>query len=266
MLRDFSWSEPHADHMPGATHSMVTAELKGRLFEGIRHSTDVSTHLYLVRHGQTTGNVNHLLVGHMDMPMDELGIQQAREVGIRMRSIALDAIVSSPLIRARFTADQIALHQQSSPVIDHRLMEINFGHVEGLTVDEACLRFPEIERLNSEPLDDLFTWPGGDQRSDFHRRVMETVTDLAMRHQEQHLAIVCHGGVIGSIIAQLDGGSPNDYATYPIANCSVTHLEVHNGGTMVHLLNDIAHLEAVRTEPFTYTIPASEHPDASQGE
>ena len=61
--------------------------------------------------------------------------------------------------------------------------------------------------------------------------------------------------MIGSLLAQLDGGSPNDYATYPVANCSVTHLEIDLEGARAHLMNDIAHLDVVRTEPWSFTIP-----------
>ncbi len=242
---------------------MVSVDSQVRLYDRLRHTTNTSTHLYLVRHGQTFGNVNHQLIGHTDMPMDDLGIRQAQQVGVRMRSVALDAIVSSPLQRARLTAEQIALHQELAPEIDLRLIEMNFGHAEGLTIAEASIRYPEIITLRDDPLNADFAWPGGDVRARFHANVFATINDLAMTWQDRHVAVVCHGGVIGSIMAQLDGGSPNDYASYPVANCSVTHLEVHGEGTTAHLLNDIAHLEVVRTESFSYTVPGQEHPDTS---
>ncbi len=234
-----------------------------RRFETFRHEQDTSTHLYLIRHGQTEANVRHQLVGHLDIPLDELGVQQAKQVGLRMKEVRLDAIISSPLQRARVTASEVAAHQRLDLMMEERLREVHFGHAEGLTLAEAAERFPELLRLRDDPLDNQFGWPGGDVRADFNSRVFSTISEIAYTWRERHVAIVCHGGVIGSFIAQLDGGSPNDYASYPVANCSVTHLEVTGHGTLAHLVNDIAHLDVVRTEPFNYTTMQS---DASDGQ
>lgn len=231
-----------------------------RIYDRLRHEQPSPTHLYLVRHGQTTGNVRHLLIGHTDMELDDLGVQQARKVGLHMRQTRLDSVISSPLARARVTATEIARHQGHDLRIDRRLMEMNFGLAEGLTMVEAAERFPELLALRDDPFSDAFTWPGGDHRRAFHTRIFATFEEIAIRHAGQHVAVVCHGGVIGSLIAQLDGGSPNDYGRYPIANCSVTHLEVHTHGTTAHRINDFAHLDLVRTEPWSITIPDENEP------
>jgi 2,3-bisphosphoglycerate-dependent phosphoglycerate mutase len=242
---------------------MVSIPSTGHVYDLLRHSTTGSTHLYLARHGQTEGNRLRQLIGHTDVPLDDLGLAQARQVGEHMRTVELDAVISSPLQRARVTAEEIARHHDLTVEIDHRLREMHFGHVEGLTIAEAVARHPEIAILQHEPDHPDFAWPGGDVRRAFHEAVLATFTDLALTHLDRHVAIVCHGGVIGSFIAQLDGGSPNDYDAYPIANCSVTHLEVHAEGTTRHRYNDVAHLEAVSTEVFTF---ASEtEPSAKRG-
>ena len=235
----------------------MSIEVSVRIYDRLRHDGSQPTHLYLVRHGQTAGNVSHQLIGHTDMPLDDLGLAQARQVGLHMRAVPLDTVISSPLARARITATEIARHQSIDIQIDDRLKETDFGHAEGMTIAEAAERFPEILRLRDDPLAMDFQWPGGDHRAEFHARVLTTFSDLATVHQGRRIAVVCHGGVITSLIAQLDGGSPNDYDRYPVANCSVTHLEVHTHGTTAHRLNDFAHLDVVRTEPWTYTIPGA---------
>ncbi|HYI24921.1 MAG TPA: histidine phosphatase family protein [Thermomicrobiales bacterium] len=226
-----------------------------RTFSRLRHAQSVSTHLYLVRHGQTAGNVSHQLIGHTDMPLDDLGERQASQVGMHMRSIRLDAVIASPLMRARVTATEIARYQGHELLLEPRLREMNFGHAEGYTMVEAAERFPELMVLRDDPLNETFAWPGGDRRRDFHTRIFTTFEEIALRNTGRHVAVVCHGGVIGSLIAQLDGGSPNDFAGYPVANCSVTHLEVRSSETIAHRINDIAHLDVVRTEPWSITIP-----------
>lgn len=237
-----------------------------RVYDRLRHATPGSTHLYLVRHGQTAGNVGQQLIGHTDMPLDELGLRQARQVGLHMQSLPLDAIVSSPLTRAYVTALEIAGHQRIDVEVDDRLREMHFGYAEGLTMIEAVERYPAIMALQADPLDEDFAWPGGDIRSGFHAAVMATFADIASAHLGRHTAVVCHGGVIGSLLAQLDGGSPNDHLAYPVANCSVTHLEVHLGGTTAHRLNDIGHLDVVHTEPWTWTTASADPAERQAGE
>lgn len=215
------------------------------------------THLYLIRHGQTEANVRHQLAGHTDVPLDTLGESQARQVGVRMSQVGLQAIVSSPLLRARRTADAVASHHRLTPREDARLKEIHFGHVEGLTISQAAATFPEIMTLDEDPDNVEFAWPGGDRRIDFHARVFGAFGEVATSHLNQQIAVVAHGGVITSIIAQLEGGSPNDFERYAIANCSVTHIEVTQQGSMLHLINDYSHLDVVHTEPYSYTDPAT---------
>ena len=243
----------------------MSIEVSVRTWDGLRHLGDQPTHFYLVRHGQTAGNVKHQLIGHTDMPLDDLGLTQARQVGLHMRAVRLDAVLTSPLARARITAGEVARHQSIDPQVDERLREMHFGHAEGMTIAEAAERFPQILRLRDDPFDLDFQWPGGDHRRQFHDRVLATFSELAEVHQGRNVAVVCHGGVITSLIAQLDGGSPNDYDRYPVANCSVSHLEVHFQGTTAHRLNDFAHLDVVRTEPWTYTIPGDSAATDDQG-
>lgn len=215
----------------------------------LRHDGDATTHLYLVRHGQTSANVLQQFAGHYDVALDEIGLAQAAQVGDHMRSVQLDAIVSSPLQRAYVTAENIAQHHGLPIATDDRLREMFFGHAEGLTMAEAIVRFPELKNLDEHPDDLDIGWPGGETRREFHDRTFAVIGEIATTHLDRHVAVVCHGGVIGSIIAQLDGGSlTRSFAEYPIHNCSVTHLEVHAEGTTNHRFNDVAHLEIVNTD------------------
>ncbi len=233
----------------------LTFSAPPRTFDRLQHAQDRPSNLYLVRHGQTPGNVNHQLIGHTDMALDDLGVQQARQVGLTMRSIRLDAVIASPLQRARLTAAEIARHQGRELRLEPRLREMNFGYAEGLTMVEATERFPEVLTLQDDPFNETFVWPGGDMRREFHDRIFATIEEIAVSHAGLHVAVVCHGGVIGSLIAQLDGGSPNDYGRYPVANCSVTHLEVQATRTIAHRINDFSHLDMVRTEAWSVVIP-----------
>src|SRR5215216_4004089 len=84
----------------------------------IRHPSGGRTTLYLVRHGRTLGNVQGILVGSTDVPLDELGIQQAHLVGERLATaVQADMLLSSPLQRARMTAEIIGRQMGLTPRI-----------------------------------------------------------------------------------------------------------------------------------------------------
>ena len=221
-----------------------------QILELLRHPSRSETTLLLIRHGQTEANINKLLVGLTDVPLDPLGVAQARRIGEHMRTVPIDALVTSPLKRARDTAHQISLVTGKTPEVVPGLSEMNFGRAEGMTMEQVIQQFTELRTLQEDVDDDTFAWPDGDHRMGFHERVYATFLGLIERYDRQRVAVVCHGGVIGSFFAQIEGGSPNDFARYAVANCSITHLVVTPDHTEVHLWNDISHLDEVHHQPW----------------
>lgn len=227
-----------------------------QILERLKHPIHSETTLLLIRHGQTEANINKLLVGLTDVPLDPLGETQARRIGEHMRDVPIDALITSPLKRAHDTAHQISLATGKIPEVVPGLSEIHFGRAEGLTLEQVMEQFPELHALREDSDDVSFAWPGGDHRVGFHERVYATFLGIIERYDRQRVAVVCHGGVIGSFFAQIDGGSPNDFVKYAVANCSITHLVVTADHTEVHLWNDVSHLDEVHHEPWGIYPPA----------
>ncbi|MDE7038136.1 MAG: histidine phosphatase family protein, partial [Lachnospiraceae bacterium] len=87
--------------------------------------------LYIVRHGETEWNKERRLQGQVDIPLNESGRRLARETSGGLAGIHFDLCYSSPLSRARETAELI-LEGRSTPVIeDERIIEMAFGECEG---------------------------------------------------------------------------------------------------------------------------------------
>lgn len=212
----------------------------------IRHPAGGRTTLYLVRHGRTLGNVQRVFVGATDIPLDELGIQQAHRVGERLAAaVRADDIVSSPLQRARVTAEIIGRKLGMAPTIRSGLAEWNFGDAEGFTLEAVAARHPELARRFANFDDYDVGWPNGETRRAFHDRVYAEFLDILKAYASHTVIVVAHGGVFGSLLAQIQGRSPNDPNAFNIRNCSVTHLEVSVDNTAIHLLNDIEHLSGL---------------------
>src|SRR5690348_5687009 len=102
------------------------------------------THLYLIRHGRTAWNNQDRLQGWADEPLDAVGQAQAAALAAWLRPVAIDAIYSSPLRRARETAEIVAQPHGLAVQLDDRLRERHVGDWTGLTLDEARTQTPAL--------------------------------------------------------------------------------------------------------------------------
>jgi broad specificity phosphatase PhoE len=190
-----------------------------------------------------------LLHGYTDVPLNPLGLRQAALVADRLRaSVPLEAIVSSPLSRALTTARMIGDRYGLEPTIVPGLMEMNFGSLEGVSVARFAAEHPELASRMLD-LDDFdLGWPEGETRRAFHERVLTTFEAILGEYASHTIAVVAHGGVIASFVAQIRDAPPNDLFSYDVMNCSVTHLNVTPDDTAVHLFNDVVHLDILNVD------------------
>lgn len=213
-------------------------------FPHLRHPAAGETTLYLVRHGQTDSNVRGILHGSTDVPLDAHGLRQAHCVADHVAAnVTVDTLLSSPLTRALTTARVIGARIGIEPIPVPELVEMDFGALEGLTVERIEAEHPEIARRMRDFTDDDLAWPGGESRRGFHRRVLAAFEAILADHASRTVIVVAHGGVIGSYLAQIHGISPNDWEAYSLGNCSLTHLHVTRDHTVVHRINDETHLD-----------------------
>lgn len=155
------------------------------------------TTLVLVRHGQTDWNLQRRIQGATDIPLNEVGRQQAFEAALLLRERRWDGVITSPLIRARHTAQIIAGELAlADPVSLSDIVERNFGEAEGLTREQVFERFPD-----GVPV------PGRERREQVAARVAPALSGLAADHPGQLLIVVTHGGVIGTMLRYVSSGA-----------------------------------------------------------
>lgn len=206
--------------------------------------------LLLVRHGESTGNTERVIQGWLDRPLTARGLAQAERVAVHLdghlsghpagRLAGNDAVAlySSPLARARHTADRIAA-RLSLPVIEEsNLREYCFGEAQGLAWAEARARWDLGER----------DWgagrvPGEEGMPAFRERVWGRLHELAMHHRDGAAIVVAHGGVIGAFAAVLFGLEPAQHPSVHAANGSITTVAVEHDRLVIHSLNDRCHLD-----------------------
>jgi broad specificity phosphatase PhoE len=218
-------------------------------FPFITHPRGESTHLILVRHGQTDGNVSLRLHGRTDTPLNDLGHRQAERTARQIAELfTVDAVVSSPLQRAHQTANYIGAAVHLEPFVDAGLLEMDFGDLEGVSVETFLASYPDLARKVFDPENSDLQWPNGESRSGFHRRVRDAFDNLAVRFSGQTAVAVSHNGVLGSYLAQVQGNSPDNWQAFRIANCALTSVEIGPEGATLHLLNSCDHLDGMVTE------------------
>jgi len=160
---------------------------------------DTTTDLILIRHGETAWNRELRFQGHADVPLNDIGHEQACRLGLRLASeTAAQHIISSDLMRAQQTAAPGA-QQLSLPVVTSAaLREQFFGVVEGMRSEEIQSLHPRAWEEWLEFRED-HAMPEGETAREFHTRIVAALGGIAAAHKGQHLIVVTHGGVLDMV-------------------------------------------------------------------
>lgn len=188
--------------------------------------------LYLIRHGETDWNHARKMQGQMDIPLNENGIRLAEATAEGMKDIPLERIFSSPLSRAKKTAELIE-HGRGIPVeLNDNLKEIAFGLGEGSDINEA--------KSNPEaPMHNFFVHPelfqpaeGGETFEEVQKRAMDFLREvvLSLEGTVENVAIVAHAVVIRSImVAVMDRQWKDFWHGAYYRNCCVCIVKCRDG-------------------------------------
>jgi glucosyl-3-phosphoglycerate phosphatase len=150
--------------------------------------------LVLWRHGRTAWNVEGRAQGTTDVPMDDVGRQQARDAAARLASLRPRFIWSSNLSRATDTAAELAALTGLSVRTDARLQEINTGERQGLTFDELRTRFPHVWRAFVAG-DELPRAKGGETEPEVADRVSQTMHEAIDQLGSGEVGVLVSHGV-----------------------------------------------------------------------
>lgn len=201
------------------------------------------TRICLVRHGETSWNAERRLQGHVDIPLNPTGESQASAAARALRNRPFDAIYSSDLLRARSTAEAIAREQGGTVQIETGLRERHFGVFQGLTREEADIRWPgEYARVRTrEP--EAVPPGGGESLLLFGERVRAAAQRIAQAHPGGTVLIVSHGGCLDALYRMATGQPINTARDFPLGNATLNWIEFDQAGWRVACWDDRAHLE-----------------------
>lgn len=200
------------------------------------------TTLLLIRHGQTDFNAQKRWQGHLDVPLNEIGKQQARAIADRLATWPIEAVYSSDLKRAAMTAVPIAAAHQLIPIFEPIWRERDVGDFVGLTGTEAREKYPEVW---DQMKHGLLNPPNGENSLALRERVVKAFTRLVARYEDQVIAVVSHGGTLANIIAHVLDIPPNKHGRFRLSgNTGLSIVEITDDrGPQLTLLNDTSHLD-----------------------
>lgn len=184
--------------------------------------------LYFIRHGQTDWNRVHKLQGRTDIPLNEYGRYVAELTRVGLADVAFDLAFTSPLGRARTTAEIILGARQIPVNEDERIIEVNFGAYEG-----------QGFRLEDENLQNFFEKPelyypvnGSESMEAILERTGEFLSDLYQNEQYQNSTILIstHGAALSALLCNVKGWQKADFWKGGLhKNCGITIVEVIEG-------------------------------------
>ena len=210
----------------------------------------MKTIIYLVRHGNSIGNVQKRIIGITDAKLTKEGFNQGKAVAKYFKKKHIDAIYSSSRSRAEITGMFTAKQKKLPLLIDDRFSEFNFGEeFEGITWAEALNLTADAYRQYREDI----TFPtvkfpkGGECAEEVATRFVEGLRDLEKNHPNQKVMVVTHSVALMIFLSYLKNGYKIEEIKRErrLPNASITTLEIANGEITVLQEGYTGHLKGI---------------------
>ncbi len=204
--------------------------------------TDRRTRLVLVRHGSTVHSAERRFSGRNDLPLDPAGSAQAAALAARIREFGeIAALVSSPLRRARQTADWLASALRVDVVDNDGFAEVDFGEWEGMSFAEIRARDAAALAAWLDSAD--LAPPGGESQNALAQRVREARDSIVAAHPGATIVVVTHVSPIKSLVRSALDAPPSSLYRMHLDTASVSIVDYAGDGVAsLRLFNDTSHL------------------------
>jgi broad specificity phosphatase PhoE len=199
------------------------------------------TDTLLLRHGQTPMSVQKRYAGRSDVPLTDVGVQQAAAAAKRLASAGVGVIVTSPLLRAVQTAQEVAAVTGVALVTDDGFRETDFGAWEGLTFAEVRERWPaEVTTWLADP---EVAPPGGESFTDVSARVTAALHRVLAAWPGQRVLIVSHVTPIKTLVTVALLAPPAALYRMHLDVAALSEIDWYaDGPAVLRSFNDTSHL------------------------
>jgi probable phosphoglycerate mutase len=178
-----------------------------------------------MRHGQADNNVNRILVGrHIESHLTEQGRKQVEYAAKDLKSVQIDRVVASPVIRAVETAEIVCKEVGASYEIDERLYEIELGKLVGMNFDEVVSKYGNLFLKFYDEHDPALESFGVESFTSVKKRVKSLLEEAVEKHVDRNILCVTHLDPIKAAISTILELNPEALYRWHIRNASMTIL------------------------------------------
>jgi len=181
-----------------------------------------------LRHGQAKNNIERILTGRTpNIPLTEKGIEQAEKTAKFLEQMNISAIYSSPIERAKHTAEIVAKHNSLDVITDDRLIELDMGKFTGVPYDEIFTSHGNVfMKFYNGELE--IAHNGVETFTEVKKRVLSIVDHVVEKHPDQNVVLVTHMDPIKAMLATVVDLSPTNLFELIIANASLNIFREYN--------------------------------------
>jgi phosphoserine phosphatase len=199
--------------------------------------------ILLVRHGETSWNLEGRFQGRSDVPLNEKGKEQANALALALKGESLTAIYSSPLARAKETARRIKAFHPSAPLYEEEgLMEMDLGEFEGIEGPRWAAQYAEFRAAWKENPASV-RMPGGEDLQEVQARAISALERIAGAHAPESTLVLCsHNFVILTILCHALGIPLDRFRELRQGTAALNVLYKQGKRLRAEVVNDRSHL------------------------
>ena len=189
------------------------------------------TTFYVIRHGESVGNLRRICLGHTDLDLTDLGLKQAQKTADALSEVEFSAIYSSDLQRAIHTAEPHASKRGLKISTSPDFRELYFGDWENASVLYLKEQHHEEFMIGWRQNFGTFIAPNGESVVNMAERMAEGLKNIAAAHVGENILVASHAAAIRALWGKISGLEPHEWAdAYPFpTNASYSILECQNG-------------------------------------
>ena len=193
--------------------------------------------IIFLRHGQAKNNIERILTGRTPgVPLTEKGIEQAEKAAKFLEHMNISAIYSSPIERAKHTAEIVGKHNSLDVTIDDRLIELDMGKFTGVPYDEIFSSHGNVfMKFYNGELE--IAHNGVETFSEVKKRVLGVVDHVIENHPDQNVVLVTHMDPIKAMLSTVVDLTPTNLFELIIANASLNIFREYQGKFSISGLN-----------------------------
>ncbi|RDJ32211.1 MAG: histidine phosphatase family protein [Crenarchaeota archaeon] len=195
------------------------------------------TSIIFLRHGQAKNNTERLLAGRTEgVPLTDTGIKQAESIAGFIKEMKVDHIYTSPIQRAKHTAEIVGNHNSIDPIVDERLIELDMGKFTGMKYDDIFSSHGNVF-LKFYQGDVEIAHQGVETFAQVKSRVQSIVDHVISQHSGKNIVLVTHMDPIKAMISSVLGLSPERMFELIVANASINVFKEYDGKLSLKAIN-----------------------------